>query len=60
VSVAASRNRIYSGVLLLTLHTWHFPLSYEETSKPMIEDAHRVIGIYNKILKFILGKSDRF
>ena len=55
-----SRNRINVGVLLLTLRTWHFPLSYEGASKLTIEYSCRVLGIYNMILKFISDESDEF
>lgn len=59
-ALVASRNRINSGVLILTLRTWHFPLSYERVSKLTINIVHRVLGIYSMTLQPISLKSDKF
>jgi hypothetical protein len=44
--LVASRNTIYLGVLLLTVRTRHFPLSYEGVPKPAIEVVRHAYRMY--------------
>ena len=54
------KNTIYLGVLLLTFHIQHFPLSYEGVPKPVIEVVCHVHRMYHRVSQFILGQSDKF
>jgi hypothetical protein len=53
-----ARNRIYSGVLLLTIRTRHFPLSYEGVHGLEIGVNGWIQGVINGILKVVSGQSD--
>ena len=53
-------NTIYLRVLLLTVRTRHFPLSYEGVPKLAIRVARHSHRMYSRTLQFILGQSDKF
>ena len=54
------RNRIFWGALLLTLHTWHFPLCHEGVQKPVIGGLRHAYTMYSKTLELILCRLDKF
>ena len=53
--VVASISAINMGVLLLTIHTRHFPLSYEGAKMPVIKVVHHAHRRCYSTLQFILG-----
>jgi hypothetical protein len=58
--LVASINTVYLHVLLLTVRTRHFPLSYEGVQKPAIGVARQADRMYCRTLQLIWGRSDKF
>ena len=58
--LVASIYTIYLGVLFLTVHKRHLPLSYEGVSQSAIKVVRHNYRMYCRTFQFILGWSDKF
>src|SRR5271154_4915037 len=58
-SYFAAINTIYFGVLLLTICTRHFPISYEGVLGLKIGVDKWIAGVINQILNVVTGQSDK-